>query len=158
MCIHIKPLKDMCNSISNRIPTNENWLSTFFLQNDNKMTKTCAKEGGRETLKDGIILKLQRHIVSQRKLLIVIHLFSSRFMTNDYWNLLCYRLTFTCVSEPRGSLLVDFYMFRKLCHNLTTMHLLLMMFTLVWSETHHHFRKKVLLANFDTKGPHTQKH
>ena len=66
------------------------------------MTKTCAKIGGRETLKDGIISKLQRHIVSQRKLLIVIHLFSSRFMTNDYWTLLCYRQTFTCVSEPWG--------------------------------------------------------
>ena len=38
------------------------------------MTKTCAKIGGRETLKDGMISKLQRHIVSQRKLLIVIHL------------------------------------------------------------------------------------
>ena len=52
------------------------------------MTKTCARIGGRETLKDGIILKLKRHIDSQRKLLIVIHLFSSRFMTNDYWTLL----------------------------------------------------------------------
>ena len=61
------------------------------------MTKTCAKTGGRETLKDGVISTLQRHIVLQRKLLIVIHLFSSRHMTNDYWSLLCYRLTFTCV-------------------------------------------------------------
>ena len=34
------------------------------------MNKTCAKTGGRETLKDGIVSKLQRHIVSQRKLLI----------------------------------------------------------------------------------------
>ena len=39
------------------------------------MTKTCAKTGGRETLKDGIVSKLQRHIVLQRKSLIVIHLF-----------------------------------------------------------------------------------
>ena len=45
------------------------------------MTKTCAKRGDRETLKDGIVSKLQRHIVSQRKLLIVIHLFSSWLMT-----------------------------------------------------------------------------
>ena len=87
--------------ISNKIPTNESLLSTIFLQNKNKMTKTCAKIGGRETLKDGIISKVQRHIVSQRNLLIVIHLFSSRFMTYDYWTLLCCRLTFTCVSEPR---------------------------------------------------------
>ena len=48
------------------------------------MTKTCAKIGDRETLKDGIVSKLQRHIVSQRKLLNVIHLFSLRFMTNNY--------------------------------------------------------------------------
>ena len=47
------------------------------------MTKTCAKIGGRETLKDGIVSILQRHIVLQRKLLIVIHLFSSRLKTND---------------------------------------------------------------------------
>ena len=52
-------------------------------ENDNKMTKTCEKTGGRETLKDGIVSKLQRHIVWQQKLLIVIHLFSSWFMTND---------------------------------------------------------------------------
>ena len=39
------------------------------------MTKTCANIGGRETLKDGVISKLQRHIVSQRKLLIFIHFF-----------------------------------------------------------------------------------
>ena len=39
------------------------------------MTKTCAKTGDRETLKDGIVSKLQRHIVLQRKLLSVIHLF-----------------------------------------------------------------------------------
>ena len=103
----------------------------FFLQNDNKMTKTCAKIGGRETLKDGIVSKRQRYIVSQPKIRIVFHLFSSRFMTNDYWTLLCHRMTFTCVSEPQGSLLFDFYMFRSLCHNLATIHLLLMMFTLV---------------------------
>ena len=47
------------------------------------MTKTRAKTGVRETLKDGIVSKLQRHIVTQRKLLIVINLFSSRFMTTD---------------------------------------------------------------------------
>ena len=41
------------------------------------MTKTGAKTGGRETLKDGLVSKLQRHIVLQRKLLIVYHLFSS---------------------------------------------------------------------------------
>ena len=40
------------------------------------MTKPCAKIGGRETLKDGVISKLQRHFVWQGKLLIVIHLFS----------------------------------------------------------------------------------
>ena len=95
------------------------------------MTKIRAKTGGRETLKDGIVSKLQRHIVSQRKLLIVINLFSSRFMTTDYWIILYYRLTFVCVSEPPGPLLVDFYMFRTLCHNLDTIHKLLMMFTLV---------------------------
>ena len=39
-----------------------------------------CKIGDRETHKDGIVSKLQRHIVSQRKLLIVIHLFSSRFL------------------------------------------------------------------------------
>ena len=76
------------------------------------MTKTHAKTGGREMLKDGIVSNFQRHIVSQRKLLIVINLFSSRFMTTDYWTLLYYRLAFACVSEPRGPLLVDFYMFR----------------------------------------------
>ena len=76
------------------------------------MTLTCAKIGDTETIKDGIISKLHSHIVLQRRLLIVIHLFSSRFKTNDYWTLLCYRMTFTFVSEPRGPLLVDFYMFR----------------------------------------------
>ena len=39
------------------------------------MTKSRAKTGGRETLKDGIVSKLKRHIVSQRKLLIDINLF-----------------------------------------------------------------------------------
>ena len=95
------------------------------------MTKTRAKTGGRETLKDGIVSKLQKHIVSQRKLLIVINLFSSRFMTTDYWTLLYYRLAFACVSEPQGPLLGDFYMFRTLCHKLATIHQLLVMFTLV---------------------------
>ena len=52
-------------------------IGPLVLQNDNKMTKTRAKTGGRETPKDGILSKLQRHIVSQRKLLIVINLFSS---------------------------------------------------------------------------------
>ena len=87
------------------------------------MTKTHAKTGGRETLKDGMVSKLQRHIVTQRKLLIVFNLISSRFMTTNYWTLLYYRLAFACVSEPRGPLLVDFYMFRTLCHNLATIHL-----------------------------------
>ena len=87
------------------------------------MTKTCAKPWGRETLKDGIVSKFQRRIVSQ-------HLISSRFMTNDNWTLLCYRLIFARVSEPRGPLLVEFYMFRTLCHNLTTINQLLMKFTL----------------------------
>ena len=86
------------------------------------MTKTLAKTGGKETLKDGIVSKLQRYIVSQRKLLIFINLFSSRLMTTDYWTLLYYRLAFACVSEPRGPLLVDFYMFSTLCHNLATIH------------------------------------
>ena len=86
------------------------------------MTKTRAKTGGRETLKDGIVSKLQRHIVSQGKLLIVINLFSSRLMTADYWTILYYRLAFACVSEPQGHLLVVFYMFRTLCHNLATIH------------------------------------
>ena len=95
------------------------------------MTKTRAKPGGRETLKDGIVSKLKRHIVSQRKLLNVNNLFSSRFMTTDYWSLLYYRLVFACVSEPGGPLLVDFHMFRTLCHNLVTIHKLLMMFTLL---------------------------
>ena len=95
------------------------------------MTQTRAKTGGRETLKNDIVSKLQRHIVSQRKLLIVISLFSTRFMTTDYWTLLYYRLSFACVSEPRGPLLVDFYMFRTLCHNLATIHKFLMLFTLV---------------------------
>ena len=72
------------------------------------MTKTRAKTGGRETLKDGIVSKIQRHIVLQRKLFIVINLFSSRFMTTDYWTFLYYRLAFACVSERRGPLLVDF--------------------------------------------------
>ena len=94
------------------------------------MTKTCAKTGVRATLKDGIVSKLQKHIVLQRKLLIFIHLFSLQFVTNDYWNLLCYCLTFTCVSEPRGPVFVDFYMFITLCHNLATVHYFLMMFTL----------------------------
>ena len=93
------------------------------------MTKTRAKTGERETLKDGIVSKLQRHNVSLRKLLIVINLFSSRFMTADYWTVLYYRLAFACVSEPRGPLIVDFYMFRTLCHNFATIHKLLMMFT-----------------------------
>ena len=95
------------------------------------MTKTLAKTGGRETFKDGIVFKLQRPIVSQRKLLIVINLFSSRFMTTDNWTLLYYRLAFACVSEPRGPALVEFYMFRTLCHNLATIHKLFMMFSLV---------------------------
>ena len=86
------------------------------------MTKTRAKTGGREMLKDGIVSNFQRHIVSQRKLLIVINLFSSQFMATDYWTLLYYRLAFACVSEPRGPLLVDFYMFIILCHNLATIH------------------------------------
>ena len=85
------------------------------------MTKTRAKAGDRETLKDGIVSKLQRHIFLQQKLLIVINLFSSRFTTNE-WTLLYYRLAFAYVSEPRGPLLVDFYMFRTLCHNLATIH------------------------------------
>ena len=44
------------------------------------MTKVFAKIGGRETLKDGIISKLQRHIASQRKLLIVIAVHDKRFL------------------------------------------------------------------------------
>ena len=103
----------------------------FYLQNDNTISKTRAKTGNRETLKDGIVSQLQMHIVSQRKLLIVINLFSLQFMTTGYWTLLYYRLVFACVSEPRGPLQVDFYMFRTLCHNLNTIHELLMMFTLV---------------------------
>ena len=95
------------------------------------MTKTCAKTGDRETLEDGIVSKLQRHIVSQQKLLIVINLFSLRFMTTDYWALLYYRLAFACVSEPRGPLLVDIYMLRTLCHNFATIHELIKIFTLV---------------------------
>ena len=59
MPIYIKPLNDMCNSKYDfkKIPTNENSLSTSFLQNDNKMTKTCTKTWCRETLKDGIVSK-----------------------------------------------------------------------------------------------------
>ena len=131
MRIHINHSKTCVTqkTISNKIPTNENSLSTFFLQNDNKMTKICAKTWDRETLKDGIVSKFQRCIVSQQKSLIFIHLFSSRFMTNDYWTLLCYRLT--CVSEPRVPLLVEFYMFRTLFHNLATIQYFLMTFTLV---------------------------
>ena len=121
------------------------------------MTKTYAKIGGRETLKDGIVSKLQRHIVLQRKLLIVIHLFSSRFMTSDFWTLLCYRLTFTCVSEPKGPLLVDFYMFRTLCHNLATIHSLLMMFTLIWSELITISSKKKFYLQISTRKGHTFK-
>ena len=68
MRFHIKPLKDMCNSKNDfkQNSKDENSLSTFFLQNDNKMTKTCAKTWGRETLKDGLFLKFQRRIVSQQ--------------------------------------------------------------------------------------------
>ena len=42
------------------------------------MINICAKTGGWEMLKDGMVSKLQGHIVSQRKLLIVIHLFLHR--------------------------------------------------------------------------------
>ena len=38
------------------------------------MTKTRAKTGGMEMLKDGIVSNFQRHIVSQRKLLNFINL------------------------------------------------------------------------------------
>ena len=47
------------------------------------MTKTCAKIGGRETLKDGMVSKLQRHIVSQQK------------------NIDCYSFVFIAVHDKR---------------------------------------------------------
>ena len=57
------------------------------------MTTQCpklCKNRSRETLESGVASKLQRPIVSQPKLLIVIYLFTSRFMANDYDTLLGY--------------------------------------------------------------------
>ena len=61
---------------------------------------------GRETLESGVVSELQRPKISKRTLSIVMHLLSSRFMANNYLTLLGYRLTFNCVSESQGLILV----------------------------------------------------
>ena len=69
---------------------------------------------GRETLESGVVSELKMHIVLQRKLSIVINLFSSRFMAIEYLTLLCHYLTFTCVPKSLGSLPVVVYVFETL--------------------------------------------
>ena len=103
-------------------------INHFLLQNDNKMTKS-AKRGGRETLESGIVSKLQSHIVSRRNLSNVNHLFAFRIIANDYFIILVYSLTFTCVLESRGVLLVICYALKILWHIIATIHLLLMSLT-----------------------------
>ena len=85
------------------------------------MTKTCAKIGGRETLKVGVISKLQRHIVSQQKLLIVIFFFIAAHEKRLLDPSLLLPDVYVCFRTP-GPLLVDFYMLRTICHNLATLH------------------------------------
>ena len=63
-------------------------MINLFLRNNNKMIKMCEKGGQGDARK----WKLKRLIDLQQTLWIVIHLFSSRFMTNDNLTLLGYRL------------------------------------------------------------------
>ena len=115
------------------------------------------KNGGQGDAQRWHSFKLQRHIVTQGKLLIVIDLFSLRFITNDYWTLLCYRLTLTCVSEPRGPVLVDFHVFRnpmsQLGHHTST-------FNDVYIKVKRKslpFQEKKFYLQFSTRKDHTFK-
>ena len=85
------------------------------------MTNACAKIGAMEIFKDDLVSKLQRHIVSQQNALIVIHLFSSWFMTMILEPSVLSPDVYVCF-RASGTPIVGFYMCRTLFHNLATIH------------------------------------
>ena len=138
--------------ISIEILSIETQLSTFFLQNDNKLTHNCQKLWREKTIKSGGFQCFRRrscHSENYRLLFICYHpnLYKRNILR---FRIIIYRFhVFQTSGNPSLSIPMLLEPYEPQVHHTLNLN---------GSETPYHLKRKISLINYGTKISHRQKH